>query len=55
MPDDLSKRAHININQPHDLRYWADKFGITPDELRAVVNKVGTSVKAAEQELAGRA
>jgi hypothetical protein len=29
------------------------KFGVSPEELKAAVNKVGNSAKAVEKELAG--
>jgi Protein of unknown function (DUF3606) len=34
--------AHTNVNEGHELRNWAQKFGVKPDELKeAVVKRVG--------------
>jgi len=46
MTDDLSKRGkqdrdRINVNEPHELRHWAKKFGCTEDELRDAVKRAG--------------
>jgi len=41
----------INIHEDYEVRYWSEKFGVTPDKLRAAVDKVGTSAEAVEQEL----
>jgi hypothetical protein len=47
-------RSRINIHQDHELRYWSQKFGVTPEKLKAAVQKVGVSAKDVEQELSGR-
>ena len=31
--------------------YWSEKFGVSRDQLKAAVNKVGNSVSAVEKEL----
>jgi hypothetical protein len=55
MADDMKKgpqdRSKININEDHEVRYWSDKFGVTPDQLRTAVKKVGNSADAIEREL----
>jgi hypothetical protein len=56
MVDDRSKRgpqdrSRINLDQDYEVRYWSKKFGVTPDILRAAVEKVGNSADAVEQEL----
>ena len=56
MADDASKkgpqdRTRINIHEDHEVRYWSRKFGISPERLKQVVQKVGNSVSAVEQEL----
>ena len=56
MSDDTSKkgmqdRTRINTSEDHELRYWSEKFGVSRDQLKAVVNKVGNSVSAVEKEL----
>jgi len=56
MADDLSKRgpqdrSRINTSEDHEVRYWSQKFGVTPEQLKAAVRKVGNSAKAVEKEL----
>ena len=47
MADDKSKtggqdRKRIDINQDYEVRDWAAKFGVTPEQLKAAVAKAGT-------------
>jgi uncharacterized protein DUF3606 len=56
MTDDRTKkgiqdRTRINTNEDYELRYWSEKFGVSQDQLKAAVNKVGNSVSAVEKEL----
>jgi hypothetical protein len=56
MADDKSKRgsqdrARINLDQQHEIDYWTDKFGVTPEQLRDAIGKVGNSAEAVEREL----
>jgi hypothetical protein len=56
MADDKSKRGSrdrklISLSEKYEVRYWSKKFGVTPDRLRQVVEKVGHSAKAVEEEL----
>ena len=46
-------RSGINLDGDYEVRYWCKKFTVTPDKLRAAVEKVGNSAKAVESELAG--
>ncbi len=60
MADDPSNRgpqdrSRINVNQEHELRYWSKKFAVSAVELKAAVQKVGTSAKDVEKELAANA
>lgn len=41
----------INVNQEHELRYWAKELGVTPDRLREAVQAAGTSVEAVRKHL----
>ena len=55
MADDKSNaggqdRARINVNEDYELRDWSKKFGITPDELKAAVKKVGPMVDDVRKE-----
>ena len=56
MTDDRSKkgiqdRTRINTSEDYELRYWSEKFGVSQDQLKAAVQKVGNSVSAVEKEL----
>jgi hypothetical protein len=46
MSDDKSKtvadRKRINIHKDYELRFWSKKFGVSPNELRRAVSKVGS-------------
>lgn len=51
-PQDASR---INVNEDYELQYWTKKFGVSADELRAAVEKVGVSASKVEEHLnAGR-
>jgi hypothetical protein len=50
-PQDASK---INIHEDYEVRYWTKRFGVTPEQLREAVAKVGTSAAAVETELKRR-
>jgi hypothetical protein len=56
MSDDKSKsqgkdRQRINVNQDYELRDWSKKFGVTPEELKRAVAKVGDRATDVEREL----
>lgn len=49
MADDPSKKGpadanRININEPYEVEYWTMKFGVTAEQLKACVKKVGVMV-----------
>jgi hypothetical protein len=44
----------VNVHEKYELVYWTKKFGVTPDQLRMAVKKVGTSAAAVERELKRR-
>ena len=35
----------VNVQQPHELRYWTEKFGVSADALREAVQQVGPMVE----------
>ena len=45
MSDNRSKsvadRDRINVHEDHELRYWSHRFGVSRDELKRAVSKVG--------------
>ncbi|RZJ92714.1 MAG: DUF3606 domain-containing protein [Chryseobacterium sp.] len=45
------ERLKINTNEPHGISYWAAKFGVTKQELKKAIDKVGNSPAAVEKEL----
>lgn len=56
MADDKSKiggqdRSRINVNEDYELRDWSKKFGVTPEQLKAAVKRVGAVAADVEKEL----
>jgi hypothetical protein len=56
MSDDKSKtsgqdRTRISLSEDYEVRDWSAKFGVTEDELRAAVSKVGDRAEDVEREL----
>jgi hypothetical protein len=54
MADDPNKtgrqdRERINVNEDYELRDWSRKFGVTADELKSAVQKVGPMAKDVQQ------
>ena len=45
-------RSRINTSEDYEVRYWSKKFGVSADQLKAAVKKVGSSAAAVEKELA---
>jgi hypothetical protein len=44
-------RERINVNQDYELRNWSKKYGVTPDELKKAVAKVGDRARDVEAHL----
>ena len=56
MADDKNKtggqdRLRINVNEDYELRDWSRKFGVTAEQLKAAVKKVGVMAADVEKEL----
>jgi hypothetical protein len=56
MSDDKTKvggqdRTRINIHEDYELRDWSKKFGVSRDELKKAVQKVGDSAEAVRKHL----
>jgi hypothetical protein len=56
MGDDLldkgqRDRGHIAMGQSHEVQYWTKHLGVTNEELRRAVDKVGNSAAAVRKEL----
>ena len=58
MPDDTKNRGgqdrrRINVNQDYELRDWANKFGVSKEELKAAVEAVSNQADKVEVRLKG--
>jgi hypothetical protein len=56
MSDNKSKaakqdRERINVNEDYELRGWSKKFGVSSEELKKAVQKVGSSAVAVRKHL----
>lgn len=56
MSDDKSTRGspdrkRIDINDPDELRHWAKFLGVTPEQLKAAVDRYGTSADRVRESL----
>jgi hypothetical protein len=56
MPDDLTKSAppdtsRINIQEPYEVRWWTEKFGVSEAQLTMAVKAVGTSPRIVARHL----
>lgn len=56
MADDRTKTRpqdaqRVNINEDYELRYWAEKFGVSPEQLKKVVRRVGPMADDVERAL----
>jgi uncharacterized protein DUF3606 len=59
MSDDKTKAApedakRVNVNEEYEVAYWSKRLATTPEELRAVVRRVGVMVDDVEKELKGK-
>jgi hypothetical protein len=41
----------INVNEEYELRYWSEKYGVSPERLRTAVQRVGVMAVDVEREL----
>jgi len=56
MADDLSNRgpvdrSRVNVNEPHEIAWWTQKFGVSEQALRDAVKTAGVSTKDVEKLL----
>ena len=59
LPDDIvntrpQNAERVNVYEEHEVAYCCKKFGVIPSQLRAAVEKVGTSPRRLETELRRR-
>ncbi|WP_315136293.1 DUF3606 domain-containing protein [Achromobacter marplatensis] len=43
------RRARINLNEAHEVRYWTQRFGVSEAQLREAVKAVGVSADAVKK------
>ena len=60
MADDTTKkgpqdRNRFNVNEKYEVDYWKNTFGVSKEELRAGVQRVGPSADAVEKDLKKKA
>jgi len=46
-------RQRINTGEEYELRDWSKKFGVTPEQLKDAVKKVGPMADDVKRELGG--
>jgi hypothetical protein len=46
-------RLRINVHQPHELRDWAHKFDVSPEQIKEAVAAVGDRADEVEMYLKG--
>jgi hypothetical protein len=56
MSDDKSNRGapdskRIDVNDPDEVRHWTRSLGVTAEELKAAVSRVGTSAEKVRESL----
>ena len=56
MPDNLQDRGprdrtRVNVDEDWERRYWTNELGVSEEQLRKAVQKVGASVDAVRKEL----
>lgn len=44
-------RSRVSMEEDYEVRYWAEKFGVSADRLQEAVNRVGNSAAAVEEYL----
>ena len=47
-------RTRINVNEDYELRYWSEKFGCSPEQLKEAVQAAGTNAEAVGKHLRSR-
>jgi Protein of unknown function (DUF3606) len=43
----------VNVNQAYELRYWSQKFGVSPEQLKKVASRVGPMADGVERAISG--
>lgn len=48
---DYHDRDRISTSEDYEMQYWSEKFGISKEELKFIIEKVGPMVKDVEGAL----
>ncbi len=48
-------RARVNVNEPHEVRYWTEKFGVSEEDPIQAVGVVGVNAEAVQRYLDDKA
>ena len=48
---EAADRSKINMQQPHEVRYWTRHLGVSRDALEKAIDKVGNGAAAVRKEL----
>lgn len=56
MTDETTKRGpadplRVNVHEEHEVQYWAEKFGVTPEALKEGVSSVGVMAEDVEKHV----
>ena len=54
--NDIGKRdrERIDVSEPYELEYWKKRLGITTEQLKQVIEKVGPMTKDVEAFLSSK-
>jgi Protein of unknown function (DUF3606) len=44
-------RSRVNTEQDYEIHYWTQEFGVTEDQLRQAVQRVGSSADKVREHL----
>lgn len=47
-------RSRVAGNEPYELQHIAEKHGVTVDEIKKIIERVGNSREKIEEQLRGR-
>ena len=47
----LPDRSKIEMGHADEVKYWSKHFGVTPEELERVIEKVGNAAAAVRKQL----
>jgi Protein of unknown function (DUF3606) len=48
---EAADRSKINMQQPHEIRYWRRHLGVSREDLQKAIDKVGNAAASVRKEL----